>query len=77
MSGGKTTTQATTRANPQAAPPTRIRRILDSDFVYDFRRAPLASIAAIVVALLFLVAILAPLGAPTSQGTRPPAAGGA
>ena len=66
MSGGKTTTQATTPVNPQAAPPTRIRRILDSDFVYDFRRSPLAIIAAIVVALLFLVAIMAPLVAPTN-----------
>ena len=66
MSGGKTTTQATTPVNPQAAPLTRIRRFLDSDFVYDFRRSPLAIIAAIVVALLFLVAIMAPLVAPTN-----------
>mgnify|MGYP001178760971 CR=1 FL=1 len=58
--------RATTQATPQAAPPTRIRRILDSDFVYDFRRSPLAIIAAVVVALLFLVAILAPLVAPTN-----------
>ena len=58
--------RATTQATPQAAPPTRIRRILDSDLVYDFRRSPLAIIAAIVVALLFLVAILAPLVAPTN-----------
>ena len=58
--------RATTQATPQAAPPTRIRRTLDSDFVYDFRRSPLAIIAAVVVALLFLVAILAPLVAPTN-----------
>ena len=58
--------RATTQATPQAAPPTRIRRILDSDLVYDFRRSPLAIIAAVVVALLFLVAILAPLVAPTN-----------
>ena len=47
-------------------PPSPMRRFLDSDFVYDFRRAPLAIMAAIVVALLFLVAILAPLVAPTN-----------
>ncbi|MEC7651196.1 MAG: ABC transporter permease [Pseudomonadota bacterium] len=58
--------RATTQATPQAAPPTRNRRTLDSDFVYDFRRSPLAIIAAVVVALLFLVAILAPLVAPTN-----------
>ena len=51
---------------PQAVPPTRWRRMLDSDFIYDFRRAPVAIVAAIVVALLFLVAILAPLVAPTN-----------
>ena len=49
-----------------AAPPTRWRRMLDSDFIYDFRRAPVAILAAVVVALLFLVAILAPLVAPTN-----------
>ena len=50
----------------RAAPPTRWRRMLDSDFIYDFRRAPVAILAAVVVALLFLVAILAPLVAPTN-----------
>ena len=40
--------------------------MLDSDFSYDFRRAPVAIVAAVVVALLFVVAILAPLVAPTN-----------
>ena len=40
--------------------------MLDSDFIYDFRRAPVAIVAAVVVALLFVVAILAPLVAPTN-----------
>ena len=47
-------------------PPTRMQRILDSDFLFDFRRAPLAMLAASIVGFLFLVAILAPLVAPTN-----------
>ena len=47
-------------------PPTRMQRILDSDSLFDFRRAPLAMLAASIVGFLFLVAILAPLVAPTN-----------
>ena len=52
--------------SPHAAPPTRLQRMLASDFVFDFTRAPLAMLAAAVVAFLFLVAILAPAVAPTN-----------
>ena len=48
------------------APPSRLRRILDSDFVYDFCRSPIAIVATIVVIFLFLIAIFAPLIAPTN-----------
>ncbi len=51
------------RATP---PPTRMQRLLASDFLFDFRRAPLAMLAASVVGFLFLVAILGPLVAPTN-----------
>ena len=57
---------ATPNATPKAGPPTRLQRILASDFVFDFTRAPLAMLAAAVVAFLFLVAILAPAVAPTN-----------
>ena len=52
--------------SPHTAPPTRLQRVLASDFVFDFTRAPLAILAAAVVAFLFLVAILAPAVAPTN-----------
>ena len=58
------TTLSPTR--PPTRPPTRMQRILDSDFLFDFRRAPLAMLAASIVGFLFLVAILAPLVAPTN-----------
>ena len=51
---------------PVTRPPTRLQRILASDFLFDFRCAPLAMLAASIVAFLFLVAILAPLVAPTN-----------
>jgi peptide/nickel transport system permease protein len=55
------------RANtPVALPPTRLQRILASDFLFDFRRAPMAMVAASIVTFLFLVAVLAPLVAPTN-----------
>ena len=66
MSGPKAASPPPTQAPPQSGPPTGLRRFLDSDFVYDFRRAPIAIAAAVIVALLFLVAILAPLVAPTN-----------
>ena len=50
----------------QSQPPTRLQRVLASDFLFDFTRAPIAMAAAAVVAFLFLVAILAPLVAPTN-----------
>ena len=52
--------------SPHTAPPTRLQRVLASDFVFDFTRAPLAILAAAVVAFLFLVAILAPAVTPTN-----------
>jgi len=52
--------------SPAAQPQTRMQRILANDFLFDFRRAPLAMLAASIVAFLFLVAILAPLVAPTN-----------
>ena len=39
---------------------------LDSDFFFDFKRSPLAMLAAAIVAFLFVVAILASLIAPTN-----------
>ena len=51
---------------PDTSPPTMIQRILASDFVFDFTRAPLAMLAAAVVLVLFIIAILAPLVAPTN-----------
>ena len=51
---------------PDTSPPTMIQRILASDFVFDFTHAPLAMLAAAVVLFLFIIAILAPLVAPTN-----------
>ena len=45
---------------------TRLQRFLHSDFVFDFKRSPLAVVAATLVLILFLVAIFAPLIAPTN-----------
>jgi len=45
-------------------PPVAIRRALDSDFAYSFRRAPVAMVSAVVVVVLVLAAIFAPLIAP-------------
>lgn len=45
---------------------TRLQRFLHSDFVFDFKRSPLAIVAATLVLTLFLVAIFAPLIAPTN-----------
>ncbi len=43
---------------------TAIARFLDSDFVYSFKRSPVAVVSAIVVLLIVLAALLAPLIAP-------------
>ena len=51
---------------PDTSPPTMMQRIPASDFVFDFTRAPLAMLAAAVVLFLFIIAILAPLVAPTN-----------
>ena len=51
---------------PGTSPPTMMQRILASDFVFDFTRAPIAMLAAAVVLFLFIIAILAPLVAPTN-----------
>ncbi len=51
---------------PDTSPPTMKQRILASDFVFDFTRAPLAMLAAAVVLFLFIISILAPLMAPTN-----------
>ena len=51
---------------PDTSPPKIMQRILASDFVFDFTRAPLAMLAAAVVLFLFIIAILAPLVAPTN-----------
>ena len=50
------------------APPakTKWNRFLDSDFFFDFRRSPLAMLAAAIVAFLFVIALLASLIAPTN-----------
>lgn len=53
-------------AGPDTSPPTMVQRILASDFAFDFTRAPLAMLAAAVVLSLFVIAILAPLLAPTN-----------
>ena len=52
--------------SPDTSPPTMMQRIFASDFVFDFTRAPLAMLAAAVVLFLFIIAILAPLVAPTN-----------
>ena len=44
----------------------RLARFLASDFVFDFKRSPIAIVAAIIVAFLFLLAIFAPFVAPTN-----------
>ncbi|NOD65623.1 MULTISPECIES: ABC transporter permease [unclassified Ruegeria] len=44
----------------------RVRRILDSDQFYAFRRSPVAMVSATVALILILATILAPLIAPTN-----------
>jgi len=50
----------------EAAPKTRWQRFQESDFVFDYRHAPVTVIASAVVLLLALIAVLAPLVAPTN-----------
>ena len=49
-----------------SAAPSRLRRALDSDFFYAFRRSPVAMVSAAVSLLLILSAIFAPLIATTN-----------
>ncbi|NDA08459.1 MAG: ABC transporter permease [Alphaproteobacteria bacterium] len=49
-----------------AAPKTRWQRIQDSDFIFDYRHAPVTIVASVVVFLLAMTALLAPLVAPTN-----------
>ena len=44
----------------------RLSRFLDSNFFFDYRRAPVTIVASAVVALLIFVAVLAPFVAPTN-----------
>lgn len=44
----------------------RLKRFLASDFVFDFKRSPVAILATIIVLLLFLLAFFAPFVAPTN-----------
>ena len=46
------------------APPSRLRRTLDSDLLYSFRRSPVAIVPAIVALVLIVAAIGAPWLAP-------------
>ncbi|WP_299350792.1 ABC transporter permease [uncultured Shimia sp.] len=50
----------------QSAPPSRLRRALDSDLYYAFRRSPVAMVSAAVSLLLILSAVFAPLIATTN-----------
>ncbi len=46
------------------APQSRLAKALDSDFIYSFRRSPVAVVSFVVVMILVLSAIFAPLIAP-------------
>ncbi|WP_299428593.1 ABC transporter permease [uncultured Shimia sp.] len=46
------------------APQSRLAKALDSDFVYNFRRSPVAIVSFLVVMLLVLSSVFAPLIAP-------------
>lgn len=48
------------------AVPSRMRRALDSDLFYAFKRSPVAMVSAVVATLLILSAVFAPLIAPTN-----------
>jgi peptide/nickel transport system permease protein len=47
-----------------AAPPSRLARAWQSDFMWSFRHAPVAMVSALVVVVLVLAAVFAPLIAP-------------
>ncbi len=50
----------------QTTPPSRMRRMLDSDLFYAFRTSPVAVVSAAVALLLILAAVFAPLVATTN-----------
>lgn len=50
----------------ETVPQTRLKTFLQSDFVFDFKRSPLAVLAASIVFLLFAIALLASVVAPTN-----------
>ncbi len=54
------------QTDASAPAPTRLRRALESDLFYAFRRSPVAVISALTAILLVLAAVCAPLIAPTS-----------
>jgi peptide/nickel transport system permease protein len=49
-----------------AAPKTRWQRFQESDFIFDYRHAPVTIVASVVVLVLALTAVLAPLVAPSN-----------
>ena len=55
---------STTVSSIEAAPPSAWHRFLDSDFVYSFKRSPIAIASSAVLLLFVLVALLAPWLAP-------------
>jgi peptide/nickel transport system permease protein len=55
---------STTVSSIEAAPPSTWHRFLDSDFVYSFKRSPIAIVSSAVLLLFVLVALLAPWLAP-------------
>ncbi|ADE39193.1 ABC transporter permease [Candidatus Puniceispirillum marinum] len=67
MSGTqKTSRQKTSRQETSRQETSRLSRFLDSDFFFDYRRAPVTIIASVVVALLIFVAVMAPFVAPSN-----------
>ncbi len=53
-----------TAKQPEPVAPSRLRKVWESDFVYSFRHAPVAVVAASMVTLMVLSALFAPLIAP-------------
>lgn len=58
--------QKTSRQETSRQETSRLSRFLDSDFFFDYRRAPVTIIASVVVALLIFVAVMAPFVAPSN-----------
>jgi len=52
------------QADAVPAAPSRLQRAWDSDFLYAFRRSPVAMVAMLTVTLMVLAALLSPLIAP-------------